>query len=282
MNTLAPAMGSPWELTTRPTRSGPRGEKAGVPGGNGASGASVGTFGAEVSATIGLCGCDAVRPGNTPPNTTASSAQTGSSQTRRAVASALITRSLPSSPIAGKGIRELVEWSGGAPSLAQRLPMSLSATLRQPRTARTQETDPRGLGSVPDLCWSSPPPSPRLPGVADAAGSGAGEVAEPTVGRQAVVGHWVHFERVLRIAAGGAQTAADAARGKMLPGLGGRVDGDGAHRAFASAFGAIAALGPVKMRQEMRWRGHGGCIELILPITAMVVRHWHWPTAKVR
>ena len=50
MKTLAPGTGSPCVLTTRPTRSGPGGENAGVLGGNAVSGARAKTCGPAASA----------------------------------------------------------------------------------------------------------------------------------------------------------------------------------------------------------------------------------------
>jgi len=77
-----------------------------VLGGNAASGASGSATVAEGAAAPGPRGCAPLRPRKAPPNTTASSKQTGTSQARQAVASALIVPNLPRSPMIGKGIND--------------------------------------------------------------------------------------------------------------------------------------------------------------------------------
>ena len=104
MKTLAPATGLPCVLTTRPTRSGPGGENAGVLGGKAASGARAKTCAPEVSAVPEARGCCAACPENTMLNAKVISKQTGSRQSRRFPASVLMVLSLHDMTIAEKGI----------------------------------------------------------------------------------------------------------------------------------------------------------------------------------
>src|ERR1017187_1933008 len=94
MKTLAPGTGSPCVLTTRPTRSGPGGENAGVLGGNAASGVRVGTPGPGVFAVLEPGGCCAAPPKHIAPNIRVVSKQTGTSKAHQGLASALTDLSL--------------------------------------------------------------------------------------------------------------------------------------------------------------------------------------------
>ena len=103
IRTLAPGTGSPCVLTTRPTRSGPEGENAGVLGGKAESGARAKAGGLDACAVLEPRVC-CVRPRSTPPSTTAASKQTGTSQPRRGLASSLMGQSVSNITIVEKGI----------------------------------------------------------------------------------------------------------------------------------------------------------------------------------
>ena len=104
IKTLAPGTASPCVLTTRPTRSSPNGENAGVLGGNAELGTRAKAGGPEVSAVLEPLGCCAVRPRNSPPSTTAASKQTGTSHPRRGLASSLMGHRLSNMTMAEKRI----------------------------------------------------------------------------------------------------------------------------------------------------------------------------------
>lgn len=101
IKTFAPGTGSPCVLTTRPTRSGPNGENAGVLGGNAESGARAKAGGLDACAVLEPR-VGRFRPRSTPPSTTAASKQTGTSHPRRGLASSLMGQSVSNMTMAEK------------------------------------------------------------------------------------------------------------------------------------------------------------------------------------